>query len=327
MAKIVLGIGTSHTPMLNAPASDWLRFIERDQPRPHLDQQGNPVTYEELARRAGPAMAAQITPERIADRHAAAMKHVEHISAVLREAQLDTLIIVGDDQKELFGTDNQPSVLLYHGDSIRNVPLPRRAGPEWAWRASARYYEADAPRDYPVDAALSLHLIKRLIEREFDIACADHLPDGLGEGHAFGFVHTCLLKRAPLPVVPVFLNTYYPPNQPTPARCYRVGEVIAQAVADYPGDARVGVIASGGLSHFTIDEDLDGRVMQALRDKDRSALEGLAVKQLNGGNSEIRNWLCMAGASAHLDLQSMDYIPGYRTPAGTGTGLCFAVWK
>ena len=30
---------------------------------------------------------------------------------------------------------------------------------------------------------------------------------------------------------------------------------------------------------------------------------------------------------APLPLRSMQYIPGYRTPAGTGTGLCFAVWN
>ena len=30
MAKIVLGIATSHTPMLNTPAKDWPSFIDRD---------------------------------------------------------------------------------------------------------------------------------------------------------------------------------------------------------------------------------------------------------------------------------------------------------
>ena len=48
---------------------------------------------------------------------------------------------------------------------------------------------------------------------------------------------------------------------------------------------------------------------------------------LNSGNSEIRNWICMAGATEHLSLRSLDYIPAYRTPAGTGTGLCFGVWE
>ena len=29
----------------------------------------------------------------------------------------------------------------------------------------------------------------------------------------------------------------------------------------YPGDARVGVIASGGLSHFLVDEDFDRLIL------------------------------------------------------------------
>ena len=52
MAKLVLGIGTSHTPMLNAPAEDWPRFIDRDAVRDFLDKEGQPTTYEELLHRA-----------------------------------------------------------------------------------------------------------------------------------------------------------------------------------------------------------------------------------------------------------------------------------
>jgi hypothetical protein len=42
------------------------------------------------------------------------------------------------------------------------------------------------------------------------------------------------------------------------------------------------------------------------------------------GNGEIRNRICAAGA---LRVERIDYIPGYRTLAGAGTGLCFAVWR
>jgi 3-O-methylgallate 3,4-dioxygenase len=52
----------------------------------------------------------------------------------------------------------------------------------------------------------------------------------------------------------------------------------------------------------------------------------LPREQLNSGSSEIRNWICAAGALEHLDLSWVDYFPGYRTSAGTGTGLCFASW-
>jgi hypothetical protein len=28
-----------------------------------------------------------------------------------------------------------------------------------------------------------------------------------------------------------------------------------------------------------------------------------------------------------LQIERIDYLPGYRTQAGTGAGLCFAVWQ
>lgn len=327
MARIVLGIGSSHTPMLNAPLEDWKRFIELDRLRQHLDKQGRPVNYAELLALAGDSIAPQLQDEVMAQRHAAAMAQVEQLGAVLRRAELDTLVIVGDDQKELYQTDNLPSILIYHGDSIPNVPLRNRPGPIWARDASARYYEPETAKDYPVNAVLARHLIEHLVQSEFDVAVADNLPEGRGEGHAFAFVHRRLLNGADLPVVPVFLNTYYPPNQPTPRRCHRLGQALREAVQSFPEDLRVGVVASGGLSHFTVDEVFDQQVIAALRAKDVEALCTLPPQLLNSGNSEIRNWICMAAATDHLGLQSLDYIPAYRTPAGTGTGLCFAVWS
>ncbi|MBL8359602.1 MAG: protocatechuate 3,4-dioxygenase [Rubrivivax sp.] len=330
-SRIVLGIGSSHTPMLNAALDDWPRFVELDRLRPHRDKSGRPVTYDQLLAIAGDGPARELAPELLARRHAGAMAQVEHVGAVLRGAKLDALVIVGDDQKELFFTDVQPSVLVYHGATIRNAPLKDRPGPRWAFEASRRFYEPEVPRDYPVHQALAQHLVAELVRDEFDIVSSDTLPEGpgrmLGEGHAFGFVHRRLLQGADLPVVPIFLNTYYPPNQPTPRRCWRLGEAILRAIERHPGGLRVGVIASGGLSHFTVDEELDGRVLQALRERDAEALCALPTAQLESGSSEIRNWICMAGATQHLPLQHLAYIPGYRTPAGTGTGLAFGIWS
>lgn len=325
MAEIVLGIGVSHTPMLNAPVEDWPRFIERDQIRDNRDKDGAPATYDDLLRAAGPGVAAHIKPEAMAVRHAAAMDNLQRIRDALADAALDALIIVGDDQNELYGEQNTPCILIYRGETIRNVPLDN-PNSSWGARMTAKYYETDGPREYPVDAKLANHLIERLVDAEFDIACANSVEPGKGEGHAFGFVHNRLLNSADLPVVPVFMNTYFPPNQATPRRCYTLGQAISRAVASYPGDARIGVIASGGLSHFTVDEDLDRGVLRALSEKDAAALQSIPTNKLNGGSSEIRNWICAAGALEALPLQWSDYQPGYRTPAGTGTGLGFAIW-
>lgn len=330
MAQIVLGIGSSHTPMLNAPAEDWPRFIERDSRRPELiDTQGRVTTYDALLAATTPAdaqrIAAEIAPERLQARHDAAQAALRRLGQFIDEAALDALIVVGDDQDELYHAENMPGILVYYGETIPNVPLGADfKGPEWARRATARHYEEKVARDYPVDAALARHLIGELIEREFDVASSANVPPGEGEGHAVGFVHKRIMNRTAVPVVPVCINTYYPPNQPTPTRCYKLGQALRAAVDSYPGNGRVGILASGGLSHFVVDEGLDRGIIDALGRKDRAALLAAPREKLNSGSSEIRNWICLAGAVEHLSLEWWHYEPGYRAPAGTGTGLGFA---
>ena len=326
MARIVLGIGTSHTPMLNAPPEDWPRFIERDTRRTNLlDVDGRPTTYEAQLKHAPADIDDQIAPARMTARHAAVEAAMSRLGNYLRDARLDAVIVVGDDQDELYHPDNMPGFLVYYGETIRNVPLKPVENPGWGWRASARWFEEKEPRDYPVVAPLARHLIAELIDREFDIATSDRTPPGEGEGHAIGFVHKRIMKEV-VPIVPVCINTYYPPNQPTPRRCYKFGQALRAAVESYPGDARVGIIGSGGLSHFVVDEALDRGFIDMLGRKDGDAIQNLPRAKLNSGSSEIRNWICVAGAVEHLSLEWSHYEPGYRTPAGTGTGLGFAFW-
>ena len=333
MASIVFGAGTSHTPMLNAAAEEWPLFEELDRHRPHLHKDGRRATYDELLAVAPPGLPAELAADKLAGRHAGAMLALGRLHEGLIGAALDAVVVIGDDHKEIYHDDNMPSILVYRGETIANVPNrtrtpgpdgPRR--PDWMKRASARYYEVSETRHYPVHAKLANHLIAALIDRDFDVASANALPEAEGEGHAFGFVHRRLMNGVAIPVVPVVLNTYYPPNQPSPRRCYRLGQAIREAIEGYAESLRIGVVASGGLSHFTVDEALDGGLIRALREKDAQALQTLPREQLNAGNSEIRNWICAAGALEHLDLSWVDYFPGYRTPAGTGTGLCFASW-
>ena len=130
-----------------------------------------------------------------------------------------------------------------------------------------------------------------------------------------------------VPIVPICINTYYPPNQPAPRRCYKLGQAIRAAVESYPEDKRVGIIGSGGLSHFVVDEALDRGFIDMLKRNDAAGIQALPREKLNSGSSEIRNWISLAGAVEHLALEWSLYEPGYRTPAGTGTGLGFAFWS
>jgi 3-O-methylgallate 3,4-dioxygenase len=107
----------------------------------------------------------------------------------------------------------------------------------------------------------------------------------------------------------------------------RLGGALKELIEAFPGDLRVGVLASGGLSHFVVDEALDHLVIDAIKRKDLDLLARLDPRQLKAGSSEIRNWIVVASAATHLDLKWISYTPSYRTPAGTGIGLGFASWS
>jgi 3-O-methylgallate 3,4-dioxygenase len=252
----------------------------------------------------------------------------------IHAAKLDVLLIVGDDQTELFRTTHNPSIAIYWGEMIRNTKR-EPASPSDAWVKSARMWrhEPEVDRDYPVKSGLAEWLIRQLCDRDFDIAALDGLEPGQFEGHAFQFIHRRLLQGGSVPadhmtpVIPVILNTFDPPNQPTPRRCVQLGAALRELIAAWPQDLRVGVIASGGLSHFVVDEALDQQVLDAIRRKDGAALAALDPKRLQAGSSEIRNWIVVGELARDLDQDQVDYIPAYRSPALTGTGLAFASWK
>jgi hypothetical protein len=98
-------------------------------------------------------------------------------------------------------------------------------------------------------------------------------------------------------------------------------------VESWPAPAKVAVIASGGLSHFVVDEELDHRVLDGIAGHDAGILGSLSRDQLRSGTSEILNWIVAAGVLENLAPTVLDYIPGYRTPAGTGAGMAFARWE
>jgi 3-O-methylgallate 3,4-dioxygenase len=329
MARLVAAFGTSHSPALNSPPEDFAEHVRRDEQfQHHLDRDGRRTTYEALVRCADAGVVEEIAPARIAARVAECHAHIEKLKAAIGEAKLDALVVVGDDQREQYLEDNMPAFLVYCGETIRNQPLAMAADAPAYWRrARAQYHEPERPRDYPVDAALARHIVERLVEGEFDVAYASMLGRVRGEGHAFGFVHRRLLDGALLPIVPVVVNTYYPPNQPRPRRCYRFGQALRAAIESAPGEARVGIVASGGLSHFTVDEALDRAVLDALRTSDGEALAALPIAKLMSGNSEIRNWVVVAGAAERLKMKWQEYVPLYRSPAGTGCGMAFACWR
>lgn len=373
MARLVAAYGSSHSIMLASRKEDWqYGFAEVDPKNPHyFDQQGEKTSYEALLAKAPAQAQEMVSPAKMAERFDATQSAMQALKRHIEAARLDVLLVIGDDQHELFQTSNNPAFAIYYGRSIRNAkreggiaipdpwlssfassseltglpelqadsiasPQPFAAQKPLAslkplsdWYVRARLWRQEPSEDshYPVHSEMAKWLIRQLSDRDFDITAMDGLMPGQYEGHAFSFIHRTYLRDINLPVIPVIVNTFDPPNQPTPRRCVQLGVALNQLIASYPEDLRVGVLASGGLSHFVVDEALDQGVIDSIRRKDLAWLAALKPKHLQAGSSEIRNWIIGIAAAQSLDLEWAHYIPGYRSPALSGTGLCFAAWK
>lgn len=324
MARIVLGLGTSHSPQLSIPAEHWRERGEEDRRHQSLFTipDGRHVTYDDLAAGRDPIPESELTPEIMQKRHEANQRGIDRVGEALERVAPDVLVAIGDDQQELFRDNNMPAFCVYWGEDIPYVPRNRGAG-------SASYVSQLYPtesRTYPGSPDLGLHIIHSLVDQGIDVAHSKFLPEGQSISHSLTFIYARQMKNKVIPMVPIFQNTYYPPNQPTPRRSYEFGVALRNAIETWKSNARVAVMASGGLSHFVVDEELDRKVLKALAEKDAATLTTLPRERMQAGTSEIRNWIAAGAAAQHLDMELFDYVPCYRSPAGTGCAMGFAQW-
>jgi hypothetical protein len=336
MAQIVLGIGTSHGPMLSTPPDQWDARVPADHANQKHFFRGKTYNFSELSKlRAGENLAKEISKDIWRRRRAACDAATAELSRVFHAVAPDVAVIVGNDQMELFGERAMPAITVFRGEKIENIPF----GPEQLAMLPPGVGIAERGHCPPERAQykgvpeLGMHLIRSLIADEFDVAQSVDLPVGpMGTNsvpHAYGFVYRNIMNDAPIPSVPVILNTFFPPNQPTAKRCFDLGLSLRRAIEAWPSDLKVVVIASGGLSHFVIDEELDHRVLDAMRARAPDRLTSIDESFFQSGTSEIKNWIPVAGVMTDLGLKMtlVDYVPCYRTEAGTGNGMGFVYWQ
>ncbi|MBM4480417.1 catechol 1,2-dioxygenase [Prescottella equi] len=290
MAKLVLGVGASHSTLMNT----------------HWEE----TTHKAEAERFRAALGA--ARDRIA------------------EARPDVVVLLGSNHFRGFWLDLIPPFTLGVGECIASGESGTPKGPQ------------------NVDVDLARHLADEVVEGgEFDLAFSARLQIDHGQSHAIQY----LLAGLDVPIVPLVVNVFAPPL-PTFGRCEGLALALRDAIASYPGDTRVAVIASGGLSHrlpwpdwrdphgededFMVQAWLDGRenwsdydvrrrqIIRAAEaaispEFDDRILDLFAVgkagelagytsaaieAEAGNGAQELRTWLMMAAM--------MDYIPAER---------------
>ena len=242
------------------------------------------------------------------------MAAIGKLRETIQSLRPDVIVVVGDDQHENLIDDNMPPFTIYMGNTAEaSVSLRYLNEPKSENRTT-----------YRVHSNMAKALIDGLMDEGFDPSYSRKTRYDGGLGHAFARVLKFLTPDATCPVIPVMVNTYYPPA-PSAKRCADFGQALARALNRFPGDERAVVVGSGGLSHTRIDEKLDHDFINALEQSDLDYMAAMSADELVEGTSEIRNWIVTA-AAANRSGTMIDYQPLYRTTTGVGCAMGFAYW-
>jgi hypothetical protein len=296
------------------------------------------------------------SPEENAAKHARCMQAFATLREKLAAARPDVLLVFGDDQYEQFRFTNFPAFAICLAETFDGTAPPIFSGGlmRKGWPGESAEDRVRV-RGHP---ELGKQLTMGLMAHGFDISfCAD-LPDKEhGLGHAFTHPSYQLDPDYSIPILPFFINCYYPP-QPTGERCYELGRVVRQLLEDAPITLRVAVLGSGGLWHTPLwpdaylDEAFDHAILDGVRAGDARRMAKvldekpwnhplvappnlppivadmvLGVTGMQGGlasgSGEVRNWIAAAAVADGTKGTVVDYVPVYASPCGMG----FAYWE
>jgi OH-DDVA oxygenase len=337
MAEIVFGFGTSHGPLLATPSHEWDLRANVDRKNKALAFGAGTYDFQQLYElRKNEHFEQQNTMDVRFARHDRCQKQLDVLGERLKEINPDALVIVGDDHHEWFLNDIQPAFSIFHGKQVFNRALSKKEEEEKIANGGGyamKIYYPQKDETYPCPTDLATHMVNQVVQDDFDVTALGEQPADSGTlrqlGHSYGFIYRRILNSKPIPLIPVLVNTYYPPNQPTPKRCIDFGRAMARAIKSWKGKERVAVVASGGVSHFVVDEDFDRRLLDAMKTRNYKVLAQEPDIHFRSGTSETKNWLVVAGmlAETNLNMELLDYVPCYRSEAGTGSGMAFAAWQ
>ena len=182
--------------------------------------------------------------------------------------------------------------------------------PTFAIGCASEYKHADEGWGLPDDGAfagdpkLSWRIAESLVEDEFDVTTAQEML----VDHAFKIPLQLLwpdTKDFPVRTVPITLNSIQHPL-PKPRRCWDLGRAVGRAIRSYPGDAKVLLIGSGGLSHQLdgqragfLNKPFDLWCMDRMIDEPEAMakLSALDIVEKAGAQGiELEAWIAMRGA-------------------------------
>ena len=207
-------------------------------------------------------------------------------------AGADALVVIADDHMNAFSFNCVPAICVRIGRTVQRLI-----------QAEAEAFDKvleDMPVEYPLHEPLATGILEQGLRSGFDLAMSWEAP----VDHAFlSPVNTLLGARPVPPLVPIFVNAFIAP-QPTARRCFQFGQHVARVVAGGPWN--VGIIATGGLSHFPelllsrvgeTDTVFDRKLIHWMEQGEHEPLLDFTADELHKtGSHEFLNWMVLLGA-------------------------------
>ena len=230
----------------------------------------------------------------------------------MAEKKPDVAIVVYNDHATAFSLASVPTFALGVGEhfgvadeGFGKRPVPDIVGhPDLAW-----------------------HLAESLVADEFDLTLVHEME--VDHGLTVPLSVTCGEPEAwPFRVIPLCVNVVQYPV-PTGNRCLRLGEAIGRAISTYPGNERVVVFGTGGLSHQIsgeraglINTEFDSHFLDLLV-SDPNAAAAIPhidfVREAGAEGIEMIMWLVMRGALGETVTET--YRATHVPTSNTNNGL------
>lgn len=244
-----------------------------------------------------------------AAQRAAVFGAFDEIARSLRESRVDTVITIGSDHCSIFGTECLPPILIGTGDI---------EGPVEDWLGIERGPIAGHP-------ALARHIVDSGFAAGIDWSTSRSL---LVDHATMIPVHYAVRPNPGVRTIPIYLNAAVEPALSL-ARAVRIGASIGEAIASWPGDERVAIFGTGGLSHWvgmaqmgTVNESWDRRIIQWLEAGDIESLVSLRdadiLRDAGNGALEIKNHVCAMAAMPRRGSRLIAYAPVREWITGCG---------
>ncbi len=218
------------------------------------------------------------------------MRGFATIAARLAEEKVDTVITIGDDHYTIFSPACLPRCLIGIGDV---------EGPVEQWLGIER-------EPIPTHPELATHIMRTGFDMGIDWSVSKSL---VVDHSAMVPIHFAIRPNPWIRTIPIYLASGVEPLISS-RRAQQIGHSIGEAVRSWPGDERVAIFGTGGISHWVgmaemgrVNESWDREILAMAARGDIEALVALSDEAIlaDAGNGalEIKNWICgMAAAQA-----------------------------